>query len=100
MVHNYQISEVPSDPSEVLNGRRPRADARLINDLFESTQHCESAGKQEAGEVSDFDPLANSKPVAASAAGALPASVTTGKALASRCNDSGRTGHSSARLTH
>lgn len=61
---------------EVLNGRRPRGDARLIDDLLKSNQHCETTGDSETGEGFPPIPYASSKPAAASVAGASSISVT------------------------
>jgi len=78
VVDQERMNQAAGDRSEVLNGRRPRADARLINDLLKSNQHCETTGHTEIGGGFPPIPIASSEPAAASVAGALPVSVTTG----------------------
>jgi len=73
------MTRLRSDRSEVLNGRRPRGDARLINDLLKSNQHCETTGHGELGGGFPPIPYASSEPAAAPVAGASPVSVTTGE---------------------
>jgi hypothetical protein len=75
VVDQDRMNQAEGDRSEVLNGRRPRADVRLINDLLNSNQHCETTGASETGAGIPPIPNASSEPAAAPVAGALPVSV-------------------------